>query len=174
MPEGGSGIWIRSPRHCCRHFSEQLPRPRQEAFLDSLPEPLRLFPRLRGSGVSHCGSMPGRPDSRCLELGAQHTTTRAHTDTLARKASCRITLATVINLNLLFHWQSNHIFTYTNSKSFNTSKHISNALKIGEQEFALKGKHNNENEQKLLPFIYFSQQMRLQQESSNNKTIFKI
>ena len=80
MPEGGSGIWIRSPRHCCRHFSEQLPRPRQEAFLDSLPEPLRLFPRLRGSGVSYCGSMPGRPDLRCLELGA-HTASR-HTLTL--------------------------------------------------------------------------------------------
>ena len=54
-------------------FSEQLPRPRQ-AFLDSLPEPLRLFPRLRGS---FCGSMAGRPDSRCLESmhTPQHTLT---------------------------------------------------------------------------------------------------
>ena len=58
-------------------FSEQLPRPRQ-AFLDSLPEPLRLFRRLRGSGGSYCGSMAGRWDWRCLESVhtlAQHTLT---------------------------------------------------------------------------------------------------
>ena len=56
-------------------FSEQLPRPRQ-AFLDSLPEPLRLFRRLRGSGAPTVGRWQvggtGVAWSRCTHWHATH------------------------------------------------------------------------------------------------------